>query len=318
MTSPHAAESLMIVANQLEKNGVSWPDLLPAALRRFAVDKNPAIRALLLRRLPYLQSHHPELGWELFELAMQDHAEGLWAIAEPCLYHAYHQRYDIVDPWLARIYREGSGKDLQTWGRICALAALSKQLAMSTLLAELKTVDSEEAWRGAASVWTNPGNARQHREQCFAGLGVGLNAENQYAAAVARKFRNLFRETSHLVSIPIELLQRCFALLETETESARRDVFGFDAWLNATSIRDPMFALDATECYLEFVRRTKPYMYDHENNLTQLLTRLFAQAEEQEESDGKAMLQRVVAVQDALLALGVNGVNDWLKVAERP
>lgn len=79
-----------------------------------------------------------------------------------------------------------------------------------------------------------------------------------------------------------------------------------------------MYALEATEIYLEFVQRTKPYLYDHENNLTQLLTRLFAQAEEQEESDNGAMLQRVVSVQDALLALGVNGVNDWLKAAERP
>ena len=162
------------------------------------------------------------------------------------------------------------------------------------------------------------GNARQHREQCFAGLGAGLNAENQYAAAVARKFQNLFRETSSPVPIPIELLRRCFALLETETESTRSDIFGFDAWLNANSILDPMFALEAIEIYLEFVRHTKPYLYDHENNLTQLLTRLFAQAEEQEESDGKAMLQRVVVVQDDLLALGINGVNDWLKVAERP
>lgn len=85
-----------------------------------------------------------------------------------------------------------------------------------------------------------------------------------------------------------------------------------------SAIRDPMYALEATEIYLDFVRRTKPYVYDHENNLTQLLNRLFAQAEEQEESDSGAMLQRVVVVQDALLALGVNGVNDWLKVAERP
>ena len=153
---------------------------------------------------------------------------------------------------------------------------------------------------------------------CLAGLEAGLNAENQHALAIARKFRNLFRETTPLVSIPIELLQRCFALLETETESARSDIYGFDAWLNATSLHDPMVALEATEIYLEFVRRTKPYVYDHENNLTQLLPRLFAQAEEQEESDSGAMLQRVVAVQDELLALGVNGVNDWLKVAEHP
>ena len=79
-----------------------------------------------------------------------------------------------------------------------------------------------------------------------------------------------------------------------------------------------MSALESTEIYLNYVRRLKLNLYDHENNLTQLLTRLFAQAEEQEESDAGAMLQRVVAVQDTLLALGVSGVNDWLKYAERP
>ena len=145
-----------------------------------------------------------------------------------------------------------------------------------------------------------------------------MNATSQHASAVARKYRKLFRETTPLVSTPIDLLRRYFALLETETESAQSDIYGFDAWLNATSIRDPMYAVEATEIYLDFVRRTKPYVHDHENNLTQLLTRLFAQAEEQEESDVGAMLQRVVAVQDALLALGVNGVNDWLKAVERP
>lgn len=318
MARGNAAESLMILANQLDTNSRTWPDSLPSGLRLFSVDKNPAVRALLLHRLPYLQIRHPALGWELFELAMQNTTKGLWAMAERCLYRGYHMRYDIVGPWLQRLYREGCGKDLETWGRICALAALSKKLDQSTLLANLKTLNSEEAWLGAASVWTHPGNTQQHWDECFVGLETGLSSENQYAAAFARKFRNLFQETFPLVPIPIELIQRFFALLETEIESARSDIFGFDAWLNATSIRDPILALDATEIYLEFVRRTKPYVYDHENNLTQLLTRLFAQAEEQEESDGKAMLQRVVVVQDTLLALGVNGVNDWLKVAERP
>ncbi|SFB97947.1 hypothetical protein SAMN05216344_106177 [Polaromonas sp. OV174] len=48
------------------------------------------------------------------------------------------------------------------------------------------------------------------------------------------------------------------------------------------------------------------------------IAEIFAQAEEQEELDGGTMLQRVVVVQDALLALGVNGVEDWLKAIERP
>ena len=47
------------------------------------------------------------------------------------------------------------------------------------------------------------------------------------------------------------------------------------------------------------------------------MTRLFAEAEEREESDHGAMLKRVVAVQDLLLSLGVNSLNDWLEAAER-
>jgi hypothetical protein len=77
-------------------------------------------------------------------------------------------------------------------------------------------------------------------------------------------------------------------------------------------------ALAVTEIYLAYVKRTKPYLHDYENNLTQLLTRLFANAEEREESDQGDMLKRVVAVQDTLLGLGVDGIDKWLKAAERP
>ena len=318
MTRGHVVEALMIMATRLHENNLTWPELLVSTLRQFAADEHPAIRALILRRLPYLQSIQSDLGWELFDLAMQEGAAGLWAMAEPCLYYAYHQKFDIVAPWLRRLYSDGQDTELETWGRISALAALSKQIDFSSFLSELISRNASQSWRGAANVWTHPGNMQQHRDQCLAGIQAGLNTSNPDAAAVARKCRSLFREKTPLVSVPTELIQRCFTVLEAETESAQREFYGFDAWLNATSTRDPMSALESTEIYLNYVRRVKPYLYDHENNLTQLLTRLFAQAEEQEELDGGAMLQRVVAVQDTLLALGVNGVNDWLKDAERP
>ena len=318
MIRGNAVEALMILANQLEKNGMPWPESLPHALRLFATDEHPAIRALLLRHLPYLQSRHRELGWELFSLAMAQSSPGLWAIAKPCLYYAYYQRFDVVAPWLARIYREGSGKDFEAWGRISALAALSKRLDFADFLVELNTLKSEEAWHGATSVWVHTDNIQQHREQCLAGIEAGLNAENLHAVTVAHEFLELFREVAPLISVPIELIRRTFHLLKAETDSARRNFFGFDAWLNATSLRDPMYALEAAEIYLDFSRHTKTDVFDHENNLTQLLTRLFAQAEEQEESDSGTMLQRVVKLQDALLAAGVHAVNDWLKAAERP
>ena len=167
MARGHVVEALMILANQLGKI-TPWPELLAPALRRFAADEHPAIRAVLLRRLPYLQSHHPDLGWDLFECVM------------------------------------------------------------------------------------------------------------------------------------------------------RSDVYGFEAWLNATSQRDAEQSLSAAEIYLGFVRSAKPHLYGHGNDLTQLLTRLFAQSEEQEESDGGAMLRRVVALQDTMLALGFGEMNEWLKAAERP
>lgn len=144
-----------------------------------------------------------------------------------------------------------------------------------------------------------------------------MSTSNQHAIAVSRKVRNLFSKTVPIINLPTALIRQCFSLLASADDAAGSDVYGFDEWLNDLSSRDSTSALEATEIYLEFIRSAQPYLYDHENNLTQLLTRLFGQAEEQEEADQGAMLHRVVAVQDALLALGVSGVTDWLKAAER-
>jgi len=318
MTRGHAVEALMITANRLHEENLPWPELLAPTLLQFASDEHPAIRVLILRHLPYLQSIQSDLGWELFALAMQQRATGLWAHAERCLYYALHKNYEIVAQWLRCIYRDGEDKDLETWGRISALAAVSNKSDFSDFLSELKLRNDSHAWRGAASVWTHPENMQQYPEQCLAGINAGLNASTAQAGVVARKCRNLFREKTPVIQLPIELIQRCFKVLDAETDPTKRELYDFDAWLNAMSTRDPVSALEAAEIYLSYVRRAKSHLYDHENNLTQLLTRLFAQAEEQEEADEGAMLQRVVAMQDTLLALGVNGVDDWLKAAERP
>jgi hypothetical protein len=316
MKSGHVTEALMIVANKLQELSVPFPELLSPTLRRFASNEHPAIRALILRRLPYLQSLSPELGWDLFHLATQD-AAGLWESAEPCLYYAYHKYFEKVSPLLARIHSEGRGNDLETWGRLSALAALSTHINFNVLLEDLKVANSTEAWQGAAQVWTHTENIKQHRDQCFAGIEAGLNAGSSRALAVADRMDHVFRDNTPVIGVPIELLRLCFTVFESERENKHR-LLGFDEWLNAISRRDPEQALAATEIYLAYISRTKPYLYDYKNNLTQLMTRLFAEAEEREESDDGAMLKRVVFVQDTLLSLGVTSINDWLKAAERP
>lgn len=317
MVKGDVADALMILANNFLEDGSIFPELLTPILRRFARSEHPAIRALILRRLPYLQSKMFDLGWDLFHLAMQD-ADGLWQIAEPCLYYAYHNHFEVVRPLLTRLRNEGSGKDLETWGRISALATMSQHIDFAEFLGSLNTLDNTEAWRGAATVWTNSENIRRHREQCLAGMDSGLNAGGSHAETVAEQMDHIFREKTSVISVPIELIRRCFSVFENDCENKHRRLFGFHEWLNATSQIDPEQALAATEIYLAYINHRKPYLYDHENSLTQLMTRLFAEAEEREESDCGAMLQRVVAVQDTLLSLGLNGVVDWLKAAERP
>lgn len=317
MTKGHVAEALMILANKLQERSIPFPDLLSPTLRSFARDENPAIRALIIQRLPYLQNSNPDLGWDLFHIAMQD-ATGLWVTAEPCLYYAYHNHFEKVAPLLARIHREGISNDMETWGRISALAALSNRIDFAVLLENLKVLDATEAWLGAASVWTNHENIKQHHEKCITGMDAGLNSNSHHAAAIAQQMGSLFRENTPVISIPIEMFRLLFYVFERDNENKHHRLFGFNEWLNVTSHRDPEHALAATEIYLAYVKRTKHYLYDHANNLTQLMTRLFAEAEEREESDDGEMLQRVVSIQDTLLSLGVDSINVWLKAAERP
>lgn len=316
MANGKIAEAMMILANGFHERESVLPELLPPTLCRIAGDKHPAIRALILRRLPYLQSRNSELGWNLFHRAMQD-AIGLWQSAERCLYYAYRDQFKEIAPLLDRIAYEGSNEDMETWGRISALSALVEHIDLADLLGKLRAHNITEAWQGAASVWTNPNNVKRHREQCRMGIDAGLRAGKEHAAAVASQVSRIFEDSTSPVPIPIELIRLCFSVFEENNKNEHHALFRFGEWLNATSQRDPELALAVTEIYLEYVKRNKTYFYDHENRLVQLMTRLFGEAEEREESDRGAMLKRVVAAQDLLLSLGLNSINDWLKAAER-
>ncbi|AUT50173.1 AAA family ATPase [Achromobacter sp. AONIH1] len=319
MVKGRVVEALMILANNIRENRSEFPEFLGPALSRFASDESPAIRSLILRRLPYLQGKDLDFGWKLFNLAMSN-SQGLWEIAEPCLYYAYDNHFEIVRPLLVRLRDEGGGKDPEVWGRISALATMARKIEFSEFLADLAALNNVDAWRGAATVWTNLENIEQHRDQCLAGLGAGLNSCAIHAEAVADQVGHLFYEKSTVVSLPIGLIRRYFDVLKNDSNEEKKHhrLTGFHEWLNSTSQRDPEHALEATESYLAYVIHCKPYLYDHKDSLTQLMTRLFAEAEEREESDCGVMLQRVVVAQDTLLSLGVNGVADWLKAAERP
>lgn len=319
MAKGDVADALMILTENFLEQGNEFPELLVPTLRRFASDKHPAVRALMLRRLPRLQSKCFDLGWELFHLAMQD-TSGLWQIAEPCLYSSYHHHFEVVRPLLARLRDEGSGKDLETWGRISALAAVTPHVNFGEFSDDLNALNSTEAWCGAANVWTNAENIRQHREQCLEGINSGLHSGGPHALEVARQTAHIFDGNTDVIFVPTELISRCFSVFESYSRwgDEQHHLYGFHQWLNAMAQQDPDQALTAAEIYLACFSDGTSYLHNDDDSLTQLITRLFAEAEEREESDEGVMLQRVVGVQDRLLSLGVNGVEEWLKAAERP
>ena len=320
MAQGDVADALMGLATHLGEIGIRWPDLLSPVLRAFCTDAHPAIRAVILRRLAYLQQAASELGWELFSMLMHGETKGLWKYAEACLYYAYHRRIDLVQPWLTRLGEQGGDEDLETWGRLSALVGLGNAVYSAKLLARLRAMDSDHAWRGAATVWTEPENWRQNPDTCVAGISAGFKLQNSIALMVASEFCTILQKEHAGLMIPIELVASCFALLATEPPSSRMHrTFGVNGWLNALSMTSPDSALAAAEIYLRYLGRAeKSHLHDHEDQLTQLLTRLFAQAEEQEELDAGVMLRRVVAIQGSFLALGLDGMNDWLKASERP
>ncbi|OLQ81117.1 hypothetical protein BIT28_07765 [Photobacterium proteolyticum] len=318
MRRGRAAEAMVILANQLEETGIPWPGALADALKQWASDQHQAICAVILRSLPYLQSRYPELGWALFEMAMSNSTHGLWKLAERCLYYAYYHKYELVAPYLLRLRHEGEESDLEIWGRLSALCAMANHITYSDLLTDLKALGSASAWRGASGVWTHSGNAKAHPDQCFTGLEHGLSTQNHIAKVVAKEIEGLFRDKAQMLSVPHQLLEHYFSVLKEGEEQHKGELWGFSEWLNAKSQHDPMLTLNAAELYLAHIRSSNGYLYDRDHHLTQFLTRLFAEAEEQEELDDGQMLQRVVALQDVLLALGVRGIDDWLKAAERP
>jgi len=310
-------EALMIVATNWSEKQKPFPQLLVPALRRLACNPEPAIRALILRRLPYLQSHSPELGWELFHLALSEEEPKLWKEAEPCLYYAYHQRFAEVGAVLQRIVCHELGEPLETWGRISALAAFSDYIDFQQFIHQLETLASIEAWKGAATVWTHKDNHARHAEQCLAGIRAGLNQPNGFATTIARELSSLFDKDQPAICISWDIVDLYFSAYEQDQSDERFRLYGFDEWLNALSQSYPDESLAAAERFAQFMRGGNHPVYDC-GPLSQLLTRLFREAEEREESDDGRMLCRVIALQDAFLAIGVNGLQDWLRDAERP
>jgi len=206
MNSGNVADALMLLACRLEDKDIILPAVLTSALHAICYHNHPAVRALVLRRLPHLQYKNPEFGWELFNLVMKNDS-GLWQAAESCLYYAYQDDFDIVSPLLDKAYQEGSDETMETWGRISCLSVMTGHIDFNEFISQLQQSNSQDAWSGASGVWTNIGNYQQHQSQCISGLEALLNMGTQYNDVYAKNFSHLFSDKTPAIQIPVKLIE---------------------------------------------------------------------------------------------------------------
>ncbi len=310
------AEGLLSLANRLLEGGRELPALLAPALRCLAYDCHPAVRAVVVQQLAYMQTKS-ELGWELFDAAFSSDDERVWKYAAHTLYYATGKLFARAKPYIDRMELSDLPTVLEVWARLSTLAVLEGQLASRVLLEKLTQRAEASAWGGAISVWVaNAGNAT-HASECFAGMTVAASHTVAHAPLLQR-MSVLFRKQSPVPRIPLGLFRSIYVNDGLGPKPDGNLAPGIDEWLSRFAEIDPDQALEIAEIIagVSKARDTTPF-YDPKP-LGALLTSLFREAEEREASDSGEMLRRVVALQDLFLSMPTSMLGEWLHAAERP
>lgn len=324
------AEAAVRMAVACVDSRADIPAMLRTVLRLFVRDESPAVRAMIVQHLPYFISRKLDFGWELFGLAMEGAESELWVVAGNCLYWAYHAQYERTSPYLANLLTtalqeaidESKGGDsdrrsaMGTWARIATLSSLTGHVPHDEHVQRLRALGRPKAWRAAAEVWGVNAKQLSHREACLSGLRSAMEASAGERGAVA-SMHNVF-SVRPAIAIPEDLITGMFRIeADSSDDRSHYHPHAFTEWLEAMALVRPEQALGPLGQLADFLQQSGRRLYDN-GPIARTLTALYREAEEREMADGRWMLDRVVGIQDSLLAVGVHGLDDWLRAAERP
>ena len=144
--------ALAIVVEQASGDQAVEPlaiEYLEAAARR----NSPAIHVLILRSLPNLIWHKPQVGWPLFDLCSSSaRVTQHWNSLEQCLYVNYRKHTQRVCTTLDNLWEANAAVPRcgEMWGRIRALMVLGGMFASEDLV---RRSQSPGVWSGAAHVF---------------------------------------------------------------------------------------------------------------------------------------------------------------------
>jgi hypothetical protein len=286
------------------------PELLFSVVRHFARDPHHAVRAALLDHLPYLTYKRHAWGWGLFHDIFREPQTHLWPLAERHLYHQYQGHFAEVGPCLERILSEAPQAAAGTWSRIATLSSLSGHIEQNMLFAQLKLLNSVEAWKGAAQVFV--ANIDRHGEKCLNGIKRILLRESM-DSQVLNCIENAFDPKTNGKLLDLEA-----AILLVK--GLGPDSRGFDTrhlyeWIGDTATRDPVAALGICEHLSDRLIELKAtHKIWHSEPLISALSSILREADE---TGDEALIKRAVRLQDTFLSIDLRGIEGFFEQSAR-
>lgn len=298
------AKSAMKLCNRLLEKDQSLPELLPYLLHRFAHDSAIYARIPILKQLPFLLYKQPDLGWRLLSNVFQEPQPRLWKHAEQCLYYQYRDHFHQVAPYLDRLLDEGREEAGDTWGRISTLASLSGHISQEALFEALTTAN-DEAWKGAAQVFTANLDRREHTTKCHSGLITILNHEN-LSDEVVREIESCFDKEVNRGLIRHELALAFLYAFSASTTGY--DIHDFLEWLSYEARRNPVFTLGVAEMLAETLEtKMRSRQIWHTQPLITALNEILREADE---TDDPELIKRAINLQDRFLRLDIHRIEE--------
>lgn len=305
-----AAGSAMVLANRLIEAGQPLHALVHPLLIRFAHDSSMAVRISILRRLPCLLRHQPELGWELLDATLHDAQPELWPHAERCFYVSYREHFDRVKPYLDLLSENEEVMVVagETWGRIMSLAMLEGHIKLDGLLNRMQSLESIPVWKGAATVFAANVMHNECREPCVRGLLTLLEQED-INGDLFQAVEECFEGDKTATVIPVEVAHE---ILRAYNPKRGRELYHLLKWLEALASHDPLAVIPLLE---KLSGRIEEGGNDIGINLwpsEPVVSALVEILREADERDDESLITRVIRLQDCFLMLGVRGMEEML------
>ncbi len=301
-----AAEACMILATKKKEQAKSLDQELIALIKRYSRDPSMAVRAALIRYLPYLMSLEKQLGWDIMQELTHHIQPRLIKHLGDSLYYQYHHHFDLVKPYLDMLKQIDDEKSSAAFGRLWSLSYLSGHISKESLWSEA-SICHEGVYIGMADVFSANLSSRQSTQACVNGLIQLMELDK--TAKVYSRFEFKLSDDKVAAVVPDELIQ---LFLEKAPAEHVREIDGVFHWFERHVQRKPDKVLELLEIMISRLGAIKEYIHFH--NDESLIITIRALLQEADLSDDECFVNRVLTAQDWFLTQG--GLGEMEKMLE--